>query len=64
MNTSNTFLRYFQEDKNGNEVNETFVSISQLDYSGAPIDAETGDDFDRDESLYKFNGVNKYEKIS
>ena len=64
MNTSNTFLRYFQEDQNGNEINETFVSIAQLDYSGTPIDAETGDDFDRDENLYKFNGGNKYEKIA
>lgn len=63
MNTSNTFLRYFQTDKNGEEINEQYVSIAQLDYSGTPIDPETGDDFDRDEDLYKFNGGNRYVKI-
>lgn len=64
MNTQNTFLRYFRWHQDGSQINETFVSIADLDYSGKPIDPETGDDFDRDEDLYKFNGGNKYEKIA
>ena len=62
MNTSNTFLRYFKTDKNDQEIDEQFVSIDDLDYSGCPID-DNGDDLDRDENLYKFDGEN-YVKIA
>lgn len=54
--TSNIFLRYFREDETGNEVNETFISIADLDYSGTPIDPVTGDDLDNDCFLYRFDG--------
>lgn len=50
MNTSNTFLRYFNED----EKQEVFISIANLDYSGTPID-DNGDDLDNDECLYRFD---------
>ena len=60
MNTSNTFLRYFNTE---NEQKEVFVSIADLEYSGCPID-ENGDDLDNDESLYRFNHQTQtYEKI-
>jgi hypothetical protein len=49
MNTSNTFLRYFNEDEK-----EFFVSIASLDYSGVPTD-DNGDDLDNDECLYRFD---------
>ncbi len=49
MNTSNTFLRYFNEDEK-----EFFVSIASLDYSGVPID-DNGNDLDNDEFLYRFD---------
>lgn len=62
MNTSNTFLRYFKTDKNDQEIDEQFVSIDDLDYSGCPID-DNGDDLDRDENLYEFDGEN-YVKIA
>ena len=50
MNTSNTFLRYFNEY----EKQEIFISIANLDYSGTPID-DNGDDLDNDECLYRFD---------
>lgn len=62
MNTSNTFLRYFETNENGEEIDEQFVSIADLEYSGCPID-ENGDDLDRDEDLYKFDGED-YQKIA
>lgn len=54
--TDSTFLRYFQETEEGAEINETFISLANLDYSGVPIDPETGDDFDCDGFIYACNG--------
>lgn len=50
--TDSTFLRYFQETETGEETNETFVSLANLDYSGVPINLETGDDLDCDGFIY------------
>ena len=47
-NTSNTFLRFFQNDK------EVFISIADLEYSGSPIN-DDGDEFDNDELLYRYD---------
>jgi len=65
MNTSNTFLCYFQTNEQGKPVNKQYVSIiANLDYSGTPIDPDTGDDLDREENLYRYNSsTNQYEKI-
>lgn len=52
MNTTQVFLRYFESDST-NEIEGTsrFVSISEIDYSGTPID-DNGDDLDNDGLVY------------
>lgn len=54
--TTNVYLRYFRETDSGEEINETYVPICDLDSTGCPIDPATGDDLDNDCFLYKFDG--------
>jgi hypothetical protein len=63
MNTSQVFLRYFQSDDDANEIEGTslFVSVSDIDCLGCPID-EDGNDLDNDCLVYVFNGES-YEVI-
>lgn len=65
MNTSNTYLRFFEENSDDQEEfdgQEIFVSISSLTDSGVPID-DFDDDMESDGFLYKKTGKN-YQKIS
>lgn len=63
MNTSNTYLRYFTTDDNGEETEEVFVSVAELEYSGCPID-ENECYKDNDCCLYRFNHETKqFEKL-
>ena len=52
INTSNVFARYFLEKENGEIEHEKFVSISDLDQSGAPFILESGEPLDNDCLLY------------
>lgn len=54
--TTNVYLRYFQETDSGEEIYETYISISELNESGCPIHPATGDDLENDNFLYKFDG--------
>jgi hypothetical protein len=45
------YLRYFL-DVDGEQTNETFVSLSDIDYVGTPMDAETGEDLECDRMIY------------
>lgn len=56
-NTSNIYLRYFTTTDEGKEIDEVFIPISDLDYSGVPIDSD-GNNKDSDGYLYYFNGNN------
>jgi len=54
MNTSNTYLRFFNED----DSYVVYVPVANLCDSGIPIDPDTGDDLDNDESIYFYqNGT-------
>ena len=59
MNTTNTFLRYFNEQTGY----ETFASIADVQYVGNAIDPDSGKDLDYDRDLYSFDGM-KYNKIA
>lgn len=53
--TDNLYLRYFENSESGEEINERYLSVAEIDYSGAPIN-ENGDDFDCDQLLYAYDG--------
>lgn len=54
--TSSTFLRYFHETEEGEEIHEKYISLDDLDYSGVPLHPETGDDLDCDGFIYAQRG--------
>jgi hypothetical protein len=66
MNTSQVFLRYFQSDDDANEIEGTsrFISFSDIDAYGCPIDDE-GNDLDNDQLVYfkVSDKLDKYEVI-
>ena len=63
MNTNNTYLLFKETDHlDGKDRREVYYLISDLFYSGTPID-DFGDDMESDGFLYKKVGEN-YQKIS
>lgn len=59
MNTTNTFLRYFNPE---NPNDYKFMSIADVQYVGNAINPDSGDEWDYDRDLYSFDGT-KYNKI-
>ena len=57
MNTSNTYLRYLDENKD-----EHFQSVADLMSVGILIDADSGNDMECDDLLYR-KTANGYEEI-
>jgi hypothetical protein len=63
MNADNIYLRYFTNES-GEETNEQFISISELNLSGVPID-EDGGEYDTDGFIYTYlGGGNNFVKIT